>query len=121
MDKKLTKTRNRRRIRIKKNILGTAEKPRMIVYRSLKQSYVQLIDDTTGNTLLAASTMTKDIQEQVKSAKGKVEKAKIVGKYIGQKAIEAGIKTVVFDRNIYKFHGRVKAIAEGAKESGIKV
>ncbi|MBN1637461.1 MAG: 50S ribosomal protein L18 [Ignavibacteriales bacterium] len=121
MDKKLIKTRNRRRIRIKKDILGTAEKPRMIVYRSLKQCYVQLVDDNTGSTLLSASTLSKDIQEIVKSAKGKVEKAKIVGKYIGEKAVEAGIKTVVFDRNIYKFHGRIKAIAEGAKESGIKV
>ncbi|MBN2570604.1 MAG: 50S ribosomal protein L18 [Ignavibacteriales bacterium] len=121
MEKKLQKSRERRRTRIKKHILGTTEKPRMVVYRSLKQCYVQLIDDNNGRTLLSASTLSKEVQEQLKEAKGKIAKAKIVGKFLAQEAAKSGITTVIFDRNIYKFHGRVKAVAEGAKEGGIKV
>jgi len=103
--------------RIRKHVNGTSERPRMTVYRSNKQISVQLIDDVNGVTLAAATSMTKDIavQEANKSIK-----ANLVGKVIAKKAIEAGIKEVVFDRNGYLYHGRVKSLADGAREGGLK-
>ena len=110
-----------RRFRIKKRVRkvveGTAERPRMSVFRSNKAIYVQLIDDLSGKTIVAASTQA----EQFASLKiAKIEQAKQVGKMIAQKAIEAGINTVVFDRNGYLYHGRVKSLAEAAREGGLK-
>lgn len=113
-------THQRRRSRIRKNIFGTAEKPRLSVNRSLNQIYGQVIDDTTGKTLIAASSLTKEIADDLKNAKSKVAKSKVVGEYLGKKAVEAGIKNVVFDRGTYRYHGRVKALADGARESGLK-
>ncbi|MDR0754649.1 MAG: 50S ribosomal protein L18 [Prevotellaceae bacterium] len=117
----LTKIERRQRIkyRIRKKINGTAEKPRMSVYRSNKQIYVQIIDDLKSITLVAASSTEKSIAEQVKGKPG-VEVAKEVGKLIAQKAKEKGIETVVFDRNGYLYHGRVKSLAESAREGGLK-
>ena len=89
----------------------------MSVFRSNKEIYVQLIDDLTGKTLVAASSMSKDLTEKKLSH---LEKAKIVGKLIAEKAIQAGISTVVFDRNGYLYHGRVKLLAEAAREAGLK-
>lgn len=120
MIKKKSVTRERSKIKIRKKISGTAERPRMTVYRSLSHSYVQLIDDTTGTTLLAVSTRTTDVSAQVKDLKGKTSKGKIIGKVLAEKAAEKNISTVVFDRNGYKYHGRVRAIAEGAREGGLK-
>jgi large subunit ribosomal protein L18 len=108
--------RNRIKMRIRKIIVGSSERPRMSVYRSNKQIYVQLIDDKTGNTLLSASSLVKDEAEKVT----KLEQAKEVGAQIARKAIEAGIEQVVFDRNGYLYHGRVKALAEAAREGGLK-
>jgi large subunit ribosomal protein L18 len=108
--------RNRIKMRIRKIIFGSSERPRMSVYRSNKQIYVQLIDDKTGNTLLSASSAVKDETDPVT----KIEQAKKVGTSIAKKAIEAGIEQVVFDRNGYLYHGRVKALAEAAREGGLK-
>jgi large subunit ribosomal protein L18 len=110
-----------RRFRIKKRVRkvvhGTAERPRMSVFRSNKEIYVQLIDDLAGKTLVAASTQAEKTASQKVA---KIEQAKQVGKLIAQKAIEAGISTVVFDRNGYLYHGRVKSLAEAAREGGLK-
>jgi len=110
-----------RRLKIKqpvrKVISGSGERPRMSVFRSNKDIYVQLIDDLTGTTLLAASSRAKGIAEQKVT---KTEKAKLVGKLIAERALESGIQAVVFDRNGYLYHGRIKALADSAREGGIK-
>jgi large subunit ribosomal protein L18 len=103
--------------RVRKNISGTADKPRMSVYRSNKQISVQLIDDKKGNTLVAASSLGKDIAAQEGN---KSEKAAMVGKLIAEKARNSGIENVVFDRNGYLYHGRVKQLADAAREAGLK-
>jgi large subunit ribosomal protein L18 len=103
--------------KIRKRVRGTAERPRLAVFRSNKQIYAQLIDDVAGNTIFAASTAAKDL----KSEKGKkAELAKAAGKAIAEKAVQAGIKEVVFDRGGYLYHGRVKALADGAREGGLQ-
>jgi large subunit ribosomal protein L18 len=109
--------RNSIRTRIRRTIKGTAARPRLSVYRSNKQIYAQLIDDVAGVTLVAASSSAKDFQVP---AANKAEIAKEVGKAIATKAIQSGIKSVVFDRGGYLFHGRVKALAEGAREAGLE-
>lgn len=103
--------------RVRKKVLGTNERPRMCVFRSNKQIYVQLIDDLKGHTLLAASSLEKEISEKEAPKK---EIAKLVGQSMADKAKEQGIEKVVFDRNGYKYHGRVKALADGARENGLK-
>jgi large subunit ribosomal protein L18 len=115
-------TTKERRIRIKhrirKHISGTGERPRMSVFRSNKQIYVQLIDDAESRTLLSVSSLNKDIAE--KKDINKTEQAKLVGKLAAEKSKEAGITDVVFDRNGYLYHGRIKALAESAREAGLK-
>jgi large subunit ribosomal protein L18 len=113
-------TRLRSKIKIRKKISGTAERPRMTVYRSLSQIYSQLIDDVEGKTLVSASTLSKEVVEQVKTAKGKTNKSKLVGALLAKKALENNISSVVFDRNGYRYHGRVKALADAAREAGLK-
>lgn len=113
--------REKKKIRIKKKIFGTAERPRVSVYRSLNQIYAQVVDDTTGKTLFSASSISKEIAEEVKKAEGKVAKASLVGELLAKKAKEHGIDTVVFDRSGYAYHGRVKALCEGIRKGGIKV
>jgi len=103
--------------RVRKVITGSGERPRMTVFRSNKDIYVQLIDDHTGTTLAAASSRAKGIADQKVT---KSEKAKLVGKLIAERALESGILAVVFDRNGYLYHGRVKALADSAREGGIK-
>lgn len=120
MSTKLKNSRIRSKIRIRKKVSGTAERPRMTVSRTLKQIYVQLIDDTTGKTLVSASSLNKDLTDTLANSKGKLEKGKIVGNLLAKKALELNIQTVVFDRNGYRYHGRVKALAEGAREGGLK-
>ncbi len=110
----------KKKIKIRKKIMGTANKPRISVFRSLNQIYAQIIDDTTGKTLVAESSLSKDLKQEIKKVSGKIEKSRIVGKSLAQKAMAKGINTVVFDRNGYKYHGRVKAVAEGAREGGLK-
>lgn len=110
--------RQKLRWRIRAKISGTAQKPRLSVFRSNKDIYAQLIDDTTGTTLAAANSRQKDIAAQ----KGtKSELSALVGKAIAEKAKSLGIETVVFDRGGYLYHGRVKAVADGAREGGLKL
>lgn len=116
LDKKIVR-RQKLRWRIRSRVTGTATKPRMSVFRSNKDIYVQLIDDTTGTTLAAASSRQKDIQAH---AGNKVEKSALVGKAVAQKALELGIEKCVFDRGGYLYHGRVKSVADGAREGGLK-
>ena len=102
--------------RSRANVQGTQAKPRLCVYRSLSEMYAQLIDDENGKTIIAASTMSKDN----KALEGtKSELCRIVGKQLGEKALEGGITNVVFDRNGFRYHGRVKALADGAREAGL--
>jgi large subunit ribosomal protein L18 len=104
--------------RIRKVVNGSAERPRMSVYRSNKQIYVQLIDDLKGHTMLAASSTDEGIASEKVT---KIEQAALVGKLLAEKAKEAGITEVVFDRNGYLYHGRVKSLADGAREGGLKL
>ena len=108
----------RKHLRVRKKINGTQERPRMNVFRSLKNIYVQIIDDTTGNTLVSASTLDAAIKGKVANS-GNKEAAKEVGKLIASKAIDKGIKQVVFDRGGYIYHGRVKELADAAREAGL--
>lgn len=120
MIKRNTNPRLRSKTRIRKKITGTPEVPRLTIYRSLNQMYAQIIDDTNGNTLVAASSLSKEVLDEIKSAKGKISKSKLVGNLVAKKAKEKNISNVVFDRNGYRYHGRVQAIAEGAREGGLK-
>ena len=105
--------------RVRKKISGTAERPRFCVYRSLKNIYVQVIDDTKGVTLCQASTLDKEIKPQLESV-DKKGAAKLVGKLAAERAVAKGISAVAFDRNGYLYHGRVKQLAEAAREGGLK-
>ncbi|MGM5631370.1 50S ribosomal protein L18 [Apibacter raozihei] len=115
----LTKREKRIRVkrRVRKNIFGTAAKPRLSVYRSNKEIYAQLIDDNSGKTLAFASSLEKEV---VGENGTKTEISTLVGKRIAEKAKSAGIETVVFDRNGFIYHGRIKALADGAREQGLK-
>ena len=112
-------TRQKRHLRIRKNLTGTAERPRLNVYRSLNNIYAQIIDDTKGITLVSASTLDKELKD-MEGHKGNRNAAKEVGALVAKKAIEAGIKQVVFDRGGYIYHGRVKELAEAAREAGLE-
>ncbi len=107
--------------RIRRKVSGTPERPRLSVFRSLNNMYAQLIDDISGKTILEASSLAKELAEELKSSKGKVSKSKLVGKLLAKKASEKGITSAVFDRSGYKYHGRVKAVADGAREGGLKI
>lgn len=111
--------RTRRHLRVRKKISGTADRPRLNVYRSLTQIYVQLIDDLAGGTIVCASTLDREIQSKLKG-KTKTEQAKLVGTMIAERAKDKGIETVVFDRGGYRYQGRVRALAEAAREAGLK-
>ena len=112
-------SRKKRHLRVRKNISGTATKPRLNVFRSLNHMYAQVIDDVNGVTLAAASTLDKEVKEAVKYG-GNIEASKAVGAVIAKRAIEKGIKQVVFDRGGYLYHGRVAALAEAAREAGLE-
>ena len=116
----LTKQDRRQRIkyRIRKRLSGSEARPRMSVYRSNKQIYVQLVDDVSGQTLVSASSKEKEIASQKVN---KIDQAKLVGKRLAEKAKEKGIESVVFDRNGYLYHGRVKNLADAARKSGLKI
>ncbi len=114
------KRREKIKVRVRKKIYGTTDKPRLSVYRSLNQIYAQIIDDDNGKTIVSASSLSKEIADQLKSVKGKVEKSKIVGNLIAKIALENKITEVVFDRNGFRYHGRIKALADGAREGGLK-
>lgn len=108
----------RRKVRVRKKVSGSTERPRLNIYRSNKHIYAQIIDDRDSKTLLAVSTMNKEIASAVSKLK-KAEVAKKVGEAIGKLAVAKGIKKVVFDRAGYLYHGRVKAVADGAREAGL--
>ena len=116
--------RQRRHARVRKTVVGTAAAPRLNVYRSLNHMYAQVIDDRAGNekggvTLAAASTMDKDVKAQIEGLT-KSDAAKVVGKVLAERALAKGVETVVFDRGGYLYTGRVKALADGAREAGLK-
>ncbi|MFO7814664.1 MAG: 50S ribosomal protein L18 [Halanaerobiales bacterium] len=117
MDKRAA--RKRRHFRIRNKITGTPSKPRMVVNRSLKNIYVQIIDDLTGHTLVSAATVDNELSDKLEKT-GNVEAAKKVGELVAERALENDIEKVVFDRAGYKYHGRVKAVAEAAREKGLK-
>ncbi|MBO6168426.1 MAG: 50S ribosomal protein L18 [Bacteroidales bacterium] len=116
----LNKIERRRRIhyRIRKHVNGTAERPRMVVFRSNKQIYVQVVDDLQGKTLVAAASNDKELAAQCKGKSG-IEAAAVVGKAIAERALAKGITTIAFDRGGYLFHGRVKSLADAAREGGL--
>ncbi len=113
-----TQARLKRKKRIRKKLVGIQNRPRLCVFRSAKHIYAQVIDDSRGRTITAASSMEKTVRENPES-KNKVTTAKMVGKIIGQRAIEKGVERVVFDRSGFLYHGRVKAVSEGAREAGL--
>ncbi|WP_280101477.1 50S ribosomal protein L18 [Thermovirga lienii] len=106
--------------RLRRKISGTPERPRLAVFRSLNHIYAQMIDDTVGHTLVSASTLDKELRDKLASTKD-TEAAKAVGELIAKRALEKGIKEAVFDRGGHKFHGRVKALAEAARNAGLKI
>ncbi len=118
MDPKV-KARIKRKQRIRKKIMGTSDRPRLSVFRSSRHIYAQLIDDTAGRTLLAASTVEASVREQ-SGFKDKTAAAVYIGKVVAERALEKGIDKVVFDRNGFLYHGRIKALSDGAREAGLK-
>jgi large subunit ribosomal protein L18 len=113
--------RKRRQARVRKNLSGISERPRLNVFRSLNHIYAQVIDDSKGMTLVSASSLDASIRAaEIASGKGKTERASLVGKLVAERALEAGITQVVFDRGGYKYHGRVKALADASREAGLK-
>ncbi len=112
-------TRQRRHLRIRKRVFGTPERPRLSVFRSLSEIYAQIIDDVEGHTLVSASTIDRELREKVKGLK-KSEQARLVGKALAERALSRGIREVVFDRGGFRYIGRVQALAEGAREGGLK-
>jgi large subunit ribosomal protein L18 len=119
--RRVSRDEHRRRIhrRVRQTVSGTPQRPRLSVYRSLTHLYAQVIDDTTGRTLVSASSNDKESRKQTKGG-GNVAAAKVVGKTVAERAREKGISQVVFDRGGYRYHGRVKALAEAAREAGLK-
>lgn len=113
------KARLKRKKRIRKKLSGTKEQPRLSVFRSARHIYAQIIDDTEGNTLVAASSVEKQVKEQPKFS-DKVAMANFIGKLLGERAVDKGLKRVVFDRNGFLYHGRVKAVSDGAREAGLE-
>ncbi len=116
---KSNKARLRRHRRIRMRLSGTPERPRLNVFRSLNHIYAQVIDDTTGHTLVSASSLETGLASEL-DGKTKREKAKIVGKTVAERAKDAGVSQVIFDRGGYLYHGRVKALADGAREAGLE-
>ena len=109
----------RRKKRVRRRVVGTREKPRLCVFRSLKHVYAQIVDDEAGNTLIATSTLAPDVRQEV-AGKAKLEAAKVVGIRLAKMAVSKNIKHVVFDRGSFSYHGRLKALAEGAREGGLE-
>lgn len=114
------KTRLRRRGHIRKTISGTAERPRLAVYRSLSHIYAQLIDDQANRTIMTISDLSADVKAKIKKDTSKTDKSVLVGEVIAQKALDKKIKSVVFDRGGFKYHGRIKALADAARNAGLE-
>ncbi|KAF0106221.1 MAG: large subunit ribosomal protein L18 [Anaerolineaceae bacterium] len=118
-EKSRSAARIRRHARVRRSVQGTQQRPRLSVFRSLSEIYVQVIDDGAGNTVASASTIDAELRAQAKGLK-KIEQAKLVGKVIAERARSKGVKAVVFDRGGFKYSGRVKALADGAREGGLE-
>lgn len=116
---KTRELRKRRHRRLRNKITGTPERPRLNVFRSIDHIYAQVIDDESGKTLVSASTVDKTLRGEL-AGKNKKDQAKVIGQSVAERAKEAGIKTVVFDRGGYLYHGRIQALAEGAREAGLE-
>jgi len=112
--------RAKRRLRYVKKVAGTADRPRLLVFRSLKHIYAQAVDDSTGRTLASASTLDQEVRKQVGNG-GNIAAAKIVGQIVARRLVEKGVKSALFDRGGYLYHGRVRAVAEAARENGLKI
>ncbi|MDZ7331814.1 MAG: 50S ribosomal protein L18 [candidate division KSB1 bacterium] len=110
----------RKKQHIRKRVFGTPERPRLVVYKSLKHTYAQLVDDVNQRTLTGVSTLTKELLPEVEQAKTKLKQAEVVGAGIAKKALALNVDKVVFDRNGYIYHGRVKAVADAARKGGLK-
>ena len=110
----------KRKKRVRKKIKGIPETPRLSVFKTPRHIYAQIIDDSIGRTIVAASTISKDVKSKAKGISGNIKGAILVGESIGKKGIEKGIKRIVFDRNGFHYHGRVKALADAAREVGLK-
>jgi len=119
MSERARLARQRRHRRVRKKVAGTVERPRLNVFRSLKHIYAQVIDDDRGHTLVAASTLDPELRGKLKGLT-KTEQAKLVGELLAERALARGVKRVVFDRGGFKYHGRVKALAEGSREAGLE-
>lgn len=113
------KARDRRRTHVRLKVVGTPERPRLNVYRSLNQIYAQIIDDSVGHTLASASTIDREIEGQL-AGMARTAQAEVVGRVVAERALAKGIQKVVFDRAGYKYHGRVKALAEAARKAGLE-
>lgn len=118
-EKNRSEARIRRHARVRKNVQGTQQRPRLSVFRSLSEIYAQVIDDSAGHTLVSASTIDQELSGKLKGLK-KSEQAKLVGKMLAERAKNKGVQTVVFDRGGFKYSGRVKALADGAREGGLE-
>ena len=116
--KERREARQKRQVRVRRKVQGSQERPRLCVFRSARHIYAQIIEDTTGTTLVAVSTVVKDVSGDLKVC-GNVEAAKLVGKKIAERALAKNITQVVFDRNGFLYHGRVKALADAAREAGL--
>ena len=112
--------RERRHRRVRRRVRGTAERPRLSVFRSLRHIYAQIMDDDLGHTLVAASTLSKELKGKLKSTSN-IEAAQAVGQLVAQKALDKGIRKVVFDRNGFLYHGRIKALADAARQKGLEL
>ena len=118
---KLKKIRiDRRRKRVRKKIAGSSQRPRLCVYKSLRHTYAQLVDDRAGRTISGVSSLSPQIRDQIQKENDKSAKSRKVGLFVAMKAKELGITKVVFDRNKYPYHGRIKSLAEGAREGGLE-
>ena len=111
--------RERRHARVRKHVVGTSDRPRLNVFKSLTGIYAQIVDDNEGNTLISASTVDKELREKMKGMK-KIEQAKVIGRAVAERAVSKGISSVVFDRGGFRYVGRIKALAEGAREGGLQ-
>ncbi|MGA3295495.1 MAG: 50S ribosomal protein L18 [Candidatus Acidiferrales bacterium] len=111
--------RQRIHVRMRKRISGTPERPRLCVHRSTRHIRAQVVDDASGRTIVSASSLDKDVRAQIKGG-GNIAASKVVGKVVAQRALEKGVEKVVFDRGGYQYHGRVQALAEAAREAGLK-
>ncbi len=118
-EKSRSAARIRRHVRVRKTITGTTQRPRLSIFRSLSEIYAQVIDDSTGNTVASASSIDRDLRAKTDGLK-KIEQAKLVGKAVAERAKSKGIKAVIFDRGGFKYSGRIKALADGAREGGLE-